>query len=87
MGNVTRLFSEREAVAVATDHLGPARVIAVKTGAVLVELEDGAEVSAVLALAFPCAPAPGDVVLAIGRADRHYVIGVIHGTGRQKASL
>ena len=87
MGNVTRLFSEREAVAVATDHLGPARVIAVETGAVLVELEDGAEVSAVLALAFPYAPALGDVVLAIGRADRHYVIGVIHGTGRSVLAM
>ena len=40
-----------------------------------------------MALAFPYAPAEGDVLLVIGKGDEHYVIGVLHGTGKTALSF
>src|SRR4051812_14422405 len=76
-------------------YLGAGRVTAVGAGSLTVELEDGAEVEATMALAFPYRAAMGDVLLVIGRrdrsvsaegrtartSDRHYVIGVLAGKG------
>jgi len=40
-----------------------------------------------MALAFPYAPAMGDVLLVIGKGEEYYVIGVLHGTGRSALSF
>jgi hypothetical protein len=87
MANVARLFNERVEAAGAEDYLGPARVTEAGAGGLRVELEDGAPVTATLALAFPYEPTAGDVVLVIGKRDRHYVIGVLHGTGRSVLAM
>jgi Protein of unknown function (DUF3540) len=55
---------------------------------VYVDLPGGsAAVRAELALAFPYEPAAGDMLLVIGRGAAHYVIGVLHGTGRSLFAL
>ncbi len=64
-----------------TDYLGAARVMAAAADAADVELPGGEVVRARLALAFPYRPAAGDTLLVIGRADAHYVIGVLEGSG------
>jgi hypothetical protein len=64
-----------------SEYLGPAYVIEVAGGEVRVELREGQEVRARLALAFPYRPAEGDTLLVIGRGGDHYVIGVIRGSG------
>lgn len=64
------------------EYLGPAEVTEVTVPELQVRLESGATVRAVMALALPYAPALGDVLLVIGRAERHYVIGVLAGSGR-----
>lgn len=87
MANVARLFNERVEAASAEEYLGPARVVEASVGGLRVELEDGASVTATLALAFPYEAVAGDVVLVIGKRDRHYVIGVLHGTGRSVLAL
>ncbi len=66
----------------ASDYLGPARVVRVAPAELTVERCDGGEVAAHMALAYPYQPEPGDVLLVIGRDAAHYVIGVLHGTGR-----
>ncbi len=76
---------QKEVVAVSplplvADHLGPARVLSVTPDEVRVDIS-GAEVSAVMALAFPYRPAIGDLLLVIGKGNEHYVIGVIQGAG------
>jgi hypothetical protein len=63
--------------------LGPAEVTRVTGPAeVEVRLPGGAIAAARLALAFGYEPCPGDVLLVIGNPDGHYVIGVLHGTGK-----
>lgn len=64
------------------DYLGPAEVIAVEPHELTVEIGTGIRVRARMALAFPYAPEPGDVLLVIGKGEDHYVIGVLQGTGR-----
>lgn len=71
-----------QVIASAGSYLGPAQVTEVFAGAVEVELRAGARARAELALAFPYVPARGDVLLVIGQGDEHWVIGVLHGTGR-----
>lgn len=66
----------------AVSHLGPADVIEVDGGEVVVELSDGAVARATPAFAAPYAPAVGDVLLVIGRGGQHWAIGVIQGSGR-----
>jgi hypothetical protein len=68
-----------------SEYLGPARVTRVAGGTIEVEIRAGEPVAAQMALAFPYAPAEGDVLLVIGRGDDRWVIGVIEGKG--KASL
>jgi hypothetical protein len=63
-----------------TTALGPAIVREVN-GASIVALMEGREIEAVNAMAFPYTPKPGDVVLAIGQPDKHYVIGVLQAQG------
>jgi hypothetical protein len=52
-----------------------------------VRLEGGALAHAQIALGYPYEAKEGDVVLVIGEAGRHYVIGVLHGTGRSVLEL
>jgi hypothetical protein len=83
MSNVALLRgSAQRQPAEVRQYLGPAVVTAVDPHEVEVSLKDGDKARAVMALASPYAPAPGDVVLVIGNQDGHYVIGVLHGTGK-----
>jgi hypothetical protein len=65
-----------------SDYLGPARVTRVAPHELEVEIRGGERALAGMALAFPYAPAEGDVLLVIGKGDEHWVIGVIQGTGK-----
>ncbi|WP_437667385.1 DUF3540 domain-containing protein [Sorangium sp. So ce1182] len=69
------------------EYLGPARVTAAEGGAVAAELPGGQAVAVEMALALPYEPALGDTLLVIGRAERYYAIGVLHGRGRTVLSL
>jgi hypothetical protein len=82
MSNVAILQRERAESPKARDYLGPADVTKTLPHEVEVRLPQGELVRARLALAFTYEPQPNDVVLVIGNADGHYVIGVLHGTGR-----
>ncbi len=62
--------------------LGPGEVTAIDGTVIHVRLPDGSSAIAALALAYPYEPAVGDVLLVIGKDAGHYVIGVLHGTGR-----
>ena len=70
------------------EYLGPARVTAVEGVEITVEIP-GRAGSILVAPAFvlPYAPAVGDTLLVIGRGERHYAIGVLHGTGTTSLSL
>lgn len=65
-----------------SEYLGPARVTRALPHALEVEIRGGEAVPAQMALAYPYAPAEGDVLLVIGRGGEHWVIGVIQGTGK-----
>lgn len=65
----------------AVAYLGPARIVDAGGDRVRLALNDSA-VQARLALAYPYAPAPGDVVLVIGQGEEYYVIGVLEGRGK-----
>ena len=82
MPNVAILQRERAETSKARDYLGPADVTKVEPHEVEVRLPSGGLVRARVALAFTYEPQPKDVVLVIGNADGHYVIGVLHGAGR-----
>lgn len=70
------------------DYLGPAQVTAADGGKVAVELPGGGPAIPVeMALALPYQPAVGDTLLVIGRGERYYAIGVLHGTGRTVLSI
>ena len=62
--------------------LGPATVIEAGYSGVDLRLPMGRRVRAQLALGYPYEPAVGDVVLGIGNADGHWIIGVVSGKGR-----
>ncbi len=62
-------------------YLGPALVINTKGRLILLGLPED-EVWAFNAVAFPYTPHAGDKVLAIGREDSFYVIGVLAATGK-----
>jgi hypothetical protein len=61
-------------------YLGPAYVVQTAGNRVHLDLPDDRR-WATLALAFPYEPVPGDLVLAIGRGEALYVIGVLRGEG------
>ena len=63
-----------------TTYLGPARVLASAGGRVRIALPEQ-EAWALLALAYPYHPEPGDIVLAAGQDENYWVIGVVRGTG------
>jgi hypothetical protein len=69
------------------DYLGPATVVATEGPRPTVELTDGMIVPVEMALALPYEPALGDSLLVVGRGPHHYVIGVLHGTGRTALTL
>jgi hypothetical protein len=69
------------------DYLGPGHVVAVWPHQVEVEIRGGERVRAELALSIPYAPERDDVLLVIGKGEEHYVIGVLHGTGRTALSF
>jgi hypothetical protein len=64
------------------DYLGPGYVVAVEPHEVTVEIRGGERARAQMALSIPYAPAISDVLLIIGKGDEHYVIGVLHGSGK-----
>ncbi len=64
-------------------YLGPARVCQVAANQVRLEFPDELP-WATLALAYPYQPAIGDTVLAAGRGQNWYVIGVLQGTGKTR---
>ena len=65
-------------------YLGPGVVLEGSGDRFLVQLADaeGNQVQAQLALAFPYRPAIGDSLLVLGQAGRHYVVGLLHGSGQ-----
>ncbi|WP_437761843.1 DUF3540 domain-containing protein [Sorangium sp. So ce281] len=65
-----------------TETLGPAEVLSIEAGDVLVVLSNGAERYATMAFVSPYEPAVGDVLLVIGKRDDLYAIGVLRGSGR-----
>jgi hypothetical protein len=67
-------------------YLGPARVLQSSGNRVQLEFPDALP-WARLALAFPYEPAIGDVVLAAGKGQTWYVIGVLQGTGKTSFSV
>ncbi|WP_441287911.1 DUF3540 domain-containing protein [Sorangium sp. KYC3313] len=75
------------AAALPSEYLGPGRVTAAEGGAIAVELPGGQPVAVEMALALPYEPAVGDTLLVIGREERYYAIGVLHGAGRTVLSL
>ena len=62
--------------------LEAAEVVANLGGSVMVRLQDGSDTEARLALTVPYKPLRGDEVLVIGRGERHFVIGVLEGSGQ-----
>ena len=82
MSNVVMMQRERAQEAEGRRYLGPAVVTCVRPHELEVRLKTGAVVRAEAALAFTYEPACDDVVLVIGDADGHYVIGVLQGKGR-----
>lgn len=74
--------SERASLRHDGPKLGPAEVLRVTPYELEVRLQRGAIVSAALALGYPYDARVGDVVLVIGDTEGHYVIGVLHGSGR-----
>jgi hypothetical protein len=69
------------------DYLGPGHVVEVEPHAVTVSIRGGERARAQMALSIPYAPSVGDVLLVIGKDDDHYVIGVLHGSGRTSLSF
>jgi hypothetical protein len=65
----------------AEGYLGPAAVVEVHPHEIVVSLPDGSTARAQLALALPYVPTVGDVLLVIGKASKHYAIGLLHGSG------
>lgn len=79
MSNVARLrIEEKPDVPL---YLGPAKVVHVRGIVVDVELPQGRQESARLALAYTYEPCVGDEVLVIGNGDGYWIIGVMHGQG------
>jgi hypothetical protein len=87
MSNVVVLRGERTEPMSTRPSLGPAEVVRVSPHEVEVRLKNGALARARMALGYPYDPRQGDVVLVIGDAEGHYVIGVLHGTGRSVFEL
>jgi hypothetical protein len=79
MSNVAVLRNQRPAGVL---YLGPATVVRAHPHALEVTLKGGERVTATLALAYAYEAREGDVVLAIGDPEGHYVIGVLAGEGR-----
>jgi len=69
------------------DYLGPGYVVTVEPHEVTVEIRGGERARAQMALSIPYAPAIGDVLLVIGKGAEHYVIGVLHGSGKTSLSF
>jgi hypothetical protein len=82
MANVAYIGKDRTTVSALAEYLGPADVRSVEGSDVIVTLPGGAAVRVALAFAFPYAPAPGDVLLVIGKDEAHYAIGVLQGSGQ-----
>jgi hypothetical protein len=80
MSNVARLPIEEAAAAGL--YLGPAEVVRALGREVEVALPKGGVERARLAIAYAYEPAPGDEVLVIGGQTGHWIIGVLHGSGR-----
>lgn len=80
MSNVAVLKQERASLS--DEYLGAATVIEGRGRALTLEMPGGAVVQATLALAFSYEPAPGDVLLVIGRRGSYWGIGLLQGSGK-----
>jgi len=82
MTNLAHILPSSEGVPAA--YLGPAEITDIAALGVSLQLTNGDEVMAQIALAFGYQPLVGDSVLCIGNDDGHYVIGVLatQGSGR-----
>ena len=87
MSNVAKLFIEQPGASNGELYLGPAHIVETGLRDVTIRLESGCHVSAQLALALPYIPAEDDVVLALGKGRRHYVVGVLHSSGQTSLSF
>ncbi len=87
MSNVAELMFERDDAANADVQLGPAHITETGARDVTIKLESGRHVTAQLAMALPYIPAVDDVVLALGKGERHYVVGVLHSSGKTALSF
>lgn len=69
--------------------LGQAYVLEADSGEtpLKVLLSSGAEVEAEWALPYRYLAQPGDVLLVVGRAERHYVLNVLHGRGKSQLAI
>jgi hypothetical protein len=87
LSNVISIEEARLPAESPREYLGPAEVTGIAGGEVDVEVPGSGLRRARLALAFPYRPAVGDSLLVIGRGDRHYVIGVLSGSGQTVLSF
>ncbi len=88
MSNFAILKNERNSAGKAArstfgaEYLGPAEVTAVRPQELDLLLPSGSRVTALMALGYRYEASVEDVVLVIGNPSGHYVIGVLHGTGK-----
>jgi len=82
MASTTTILGDRAEAVSRESYLGPACVAEVHGRQVTMELPNGEIRTATLALAYLYEPAPGDVLLVVGKEESYYAIGVLHGTGR-----
>jgi hypothetical protein len=83
MNNLAQIITPTDA----SLHLGPATIVRPATRDVMLRLEDGRHVEAQLALALPYVPAENDVVLALGKDARFYVVGILSASGQTSLSF
>jgi len=69
------------------DYLGPGHVVRVGPHEVDVEIRGDERVTAQMALSIRYEPVIGDALLVIGKGDDHFVIGVLHGSGKTSLSF
>src|SRR5690348_9892986 len=87
MAAAAKLVGEHRPRAKGESYLGPACVTEARGREVTIELPDGEAAAATMALAYLYEPAPGDVLLVIGKDEQYYGVGVLHGTGRAVLSF
>jgi hypothetical protein len=87
MTGTVKLVGEQKPKVKGEMYLGPACVTEARGREVTVELPDGETTAATMALGYLYEAALGDVLLILGKDDRYYGVGVLHGTGRAVLSF